>query len=65
MTDPAAALAGVRARIAEAALAALESGDEDVFPDPMAEEIAAAYAASPKALEKYIAGMANDAGTGS
>jgi len=44
--------------VARAIFEALERGDEEVFPDPMAEETARAYREDPKAVEKRFASMA-------
>lgn len=44
-------------QIAEAALKAVAEGTEDVFPDPMAEELRGGLLQDPKAVEKQIAQM--------
>lgn len=44
--------------VAEATLAALANGEEEVFPDAMAKEVAKNFKADWKALEKSMAGMA-------
>ena len=41
--------------VAEALLDALERGVEDVFPDPMSQQIFEAWKADPKAVERNIA----------
>ena len=42
--------------VAEATLAALANGEEEVFPDAMAKEVAKNFKADWKALEKSMAG---------
>jgi len=44
--------------VAEATLAALANGEEEVFPDAMAKEVAKNFKADWKSLEKSMAGMA-------
>ncbi len=46
------------ASVAAAILDGLEGGVEDVFPDPVAAELGAAYAVSPKAAERNLGGTA-------
>lgn len=38
-------------------LAGVETGDEDIFPDPMAKEVYESWRQDPKALERYFASM--------
>ena len=44
--------------VARATLAAIEAGDEEVFPDPMAKEMGAGFLADPKGLERQVQAMA-------
>lgn len=44
--------------VADAILAGIESGTEEIFPDPMAQQFGALYAGDPKALEHQVAEMA-------
>lgn len=44
--------------VADNILDALEAGQEDIFPDGMAQEMGAGYEQSPKELERQIAAMA-------
>jgi hypothetical protein len=44
--------------VAEATLAALANGEEEVFPDAIAKEVAKTFKADWKALEKSMAEMA-------
>ena len=44
-----------------AILDGLERGEEDIFPDPFAVRVGAAYASSPKTLERDLAGSATAA----
>lgn len=46
------------ASVATRILSAVESGEEDVFPDPMAEGMGGLYFADPKGLERQVAEMA-------
>jgi NAD(P)-dependent dehydrogenase (short-subunit alcohol dehydrogenase family) len=43
--------------IARAVLAAVEMGEEDIFPDPMAQQVYAAWRQDPKAVERQFASM--------
>ena len=43
--------------VADAILAGIENGTEEIFPDPMAEEFGALYAQNPKGLEQQVAAM--------
>jgi NAD(P)-dependent dehydrogenase (short-subunit alcohol dehydrogenase family) len=43
--------------VADNILDALEAGQEEIFPDPMAQEMGTGYEASPKGLERQIAEM--------
>ena len=43
--------------VADAALAAVEAGEQDVFPDPMAKDVYSAWSSEPKALEMQFATM--------
>jgi NAD(P)-dependent dehydrogenase (short-subunit alcohol dehydrogenase family) len=45
------------ADVASAILEAVERGQEDVFPDPMAQELFATFRRDPKALEQQLASM--------
>ena len=42
--------------VADALVAGLAAGAEEVYPDPMAEQVAAALKADPKAFERHLAG---------
>lgn len=42
------------ASVAEAILDGLESGEEEIFPDPFAAQVGATYATSPKTLERNL-----------
>ncbi|MBW4511482.1 MAG: SDR family oxidoreductase [Scytonematopsis contorta HA4267-MV1] len=44
-------------QIAQAALQAVEQGDEDVYPDPVSQQFFADIHQDPKAVEKQFAGM--------
>jgi len=44
--------------VADAVIAGIEAGTEEIFPDPMAEQFGAAYAESPKGLERQVMAMA-------
>lgn len=44
------------ASVATAILDGFEAGEEDIFPDPFAVKVGAAYVASPKAVERDFAG---------
>lgn len=46
------------ASVATRILNAVEAGEEDVFPDPMAEGMGGQYFADPKELERQVGGMA-------
>jgi NAD(P)-dependent dehydrogenase (short-subunit alcohol dehydrogenase family) len=46
------------ASVAEAVLDGLESGEEELFPDPFAAQVGATYASSPKTLERNLGGAA-------
>jgi NAD(P)-dependent dehydrogenase (short-subunit alcohol dehydrogenase family) len=46
------------AAAAEAILAGITSGTEDIFPDPMSQSMGGAFLADPKGLERQIAAMA-------
>lgn len=35
----------------------LELGQEEIFPDPMGQQMGAAYLSSPKGLERMVMGM--------
>lgn len=43
--------------IARAVLAAVAAGDEDIFPDPMSQQVYAAWRQDPKAVERQFASM--------
>jgi NAD(P)-dependent dehydrogenase (short-subunit alcohol dehydrogenase family) len=43
--------------IARAVLSAVATGDEDIFPDPMAQRVYAAWRLDPKAVERQFASM--------
>jgi NAD(P)-dependent dehydrogenase (short-subunit alcohol dehydrogenase family) len=43
--------------VAAATLAGIERGEEDIFPDPMALQVAASWQRDPKALERQFARM--------
>lgn len=43
---------------AKAIVAGIERGDEEIFPDPMSQDMGAGYLASPKELERRVAAMA-------
>ncbi|HMI37213.1 MAG TPA: SDR family oxidoreductase [Steroidobacteraceae bacterium] len=43
---------------ARAIVAGIESGTEEIFPDPMSQGMGSAFLASPKALEREVAAMA-------
>lgn len=43
--------------VARAVLAAMEKGEEDIFPDPMAQQVYAAWRQDPKAVERQFASM--------
>ena len=43
--------------IARAVLAAVAAGEEDVFPDPMSQQVFAAWRQDPKAVERQFASM--------
>ena len=45
------------AQAASAILAGIEAGNEEIYPDPMAEQFGAGYEASPKGLEQQVAQM--------
>lgn len=40
---------------ARAIISGIESGREEIFPDPMSENMGAGYLANPKALEQQVA----------
>ncbi len=40
-----------------AIIAGIEAGDEEIFPDPMSQNMGAAYLAGPKELERQVAAM--------
>jgi len=46
--------------VAEAVLDGLESGTEEIFTDPMAQELGGIFVDSPKGLERQIAAMASE-----
>ncbi len=41
-----------------AAVAGVEAGSEEIFPDPMSQSMGAAYLADPKGLERQVTSMA-------
>ena len=43
--------------VARAVLAAMEAGEEDIFPDPMAQQVYDAWRQDPKAVERQFASM--------
>lgn len=43
------------AEVARAILAGIEAGDEDIFPDPMAQTVGSSWHAAPKAIERQFA----------
>jgi len=43
--------------VARAVLAGVAAGDEDIFPDPMAQQVYAAWRQDPKAVERQFASM--------
>jgi short-subunit dehydrogenase len=43
------------AQVAEALLAGIERGDEEIFPDPMAQQMGALWNQSPKEFERAFA----------
>ena len=47
--------------VGDAVVAALRSGDEDVFPDPTAQGLYAQWREDPKAVEREMAAAAADA----
>ncbi len=49
--------------VAQAILAGLEAGAEEVYPDPMAEQFGSVYGQNPKALEQQVAGMVMEEAT--
>jgi short-subunit dehydrogenase len=45
------------AEVAQAVLAGVERGEEDIFPDPMAQQMGALWNRSPKELQRAFAGF--------
>jgi short-subunit dehydrogenase len=45
------------ADVARAILEGVERGDEDIFPDPMSQQLFATWRQNPKQLERQLAGM--------
>jgi hypothetical protein len=43
--------------IARAVLTAVAAGEEDIFPDPMSQQVYAAWRQDPKAVERQFASM--------
>ena len=43
--------------IAQIVLSAMEAGEEDIFPDPMAQSARAIWLQNPKALERQFGAM--------
>jgi NAD(P)-dependent dehydrogenase (short-subunit alcohol dehydrogenase family) len=43
--------------VARAILDGIERGDEDIYPDPMSQQVVAAWKASPKEIERQFASM--------
>jgi NAD(P)-dependent dehydrogenase (short-subunit alcohol dehydrogenase family) len=48
------------AEVARAILDAIEAGDEDIFPDPMSRQVAEAWSASPKSVERMFGARSID-----